>query len=35
MKSIQDIVLFPFVITYLKKYSPNADPLPHTLGVSP
>ena len=34
MKSIQDI-LFPFVITYLKKYSPHADPLPHTFGVTP
>ena len=30
------IVLLPaVVITYLKKYSPHADPLPHTLGVTP
>ena len=35
MKSIQDIVFFTVVITYLKKYSPHADPLPHTFGVTP
>ena len=35
MNSIQNIVLFTIVITYLKKYSPHADLLPHTLGVTP
>ena len=35
MNSIQNIVLFAVVITYLKKYSPLADLLPHTFGVTP
>ena len=35
MNSIQNIVLFAVVITYLKKYSPNADLLRHTFGVTP
>ena len=35
MNSRQNIVLFTIVITYLKKYSPHADLLPHTLGVTP
>ena len=35
MNSIQNIVLFAVVITYLKKYSPHADLLPHTFGVTP
>ena len=35
MNSIQNIVLFAVVITYLKKYSLHADLLPHTFGVTP
>ena len=35
MNSIQNIVLFAVVITYLKKPSPRADLLPHTFGVTP
>ena len=35
MNSIQNIVLFAVVITYLKKYSPHADLLNHTFGVTP
>ena len=31
MNSIQNIVLFTVVITYLKKYSPHADLLPHGI----
>ena len=32
---MQNIVLLPVVITYLKKYSPHADLLPHTFSVKP
>ena len=35
MNSIQNIVLFAVVITYLKKYSLHADLLNHTFGVTP